>query len=70
MALDTKQKRGSATLLTLPFRAWLTEPDGALTVEDRTALLKLAATFGATMTHVRSHRYGMRSRNRTFVVQE
>jgi hypothetical protein len=70
MSLDSKNKRGSAVGLSLPFRTWLAEPDGTLTVDDRTALLKLAATFGATMTHVRSHRYGMRSRNRTFVVQE
>jgi hypothetical protein len=70
MALDSKNKRGSAMLLTIPFRQWLAEPDGTLAVEDRMSLLKLAATFAAVVTYVRSHRYSLRVRRRIYVVVE
>jgi len=40
MALDTKQKRGSAICLSLPHRQWLAEPDGTLSSTDRMSLLK------------------------------
>lgn len=40
MAIDSKQKRGSAIGVGLPFRQWLSEPSGALDVDDRLSLLK------------------------------
>ena len=43
MALDTKSKRGSATTLAMPFRLWLTEPNGTIAVGPRIALLKLCS---------------------------
>ncbi len=44
MALDSKQKRGSAINLGLPFRAWLAEPDGTLDASDRASVgLKLCS---------------------------
>lgn len=38
MALDTKQKRGSALLMGQPWRGWLAEPSGALPVASRISL--------------------------------
>jgi hypothetical protein len=43
MALDSKQKRGSAIELTMPHRAWLANPDGTVADTDRASLLKLAS---------------------------
>jgi hypothetical protein len=43
MSLDSKQKRGSAMLVSMPFRSWLAEPDGVLASTDRLSLLKLCS---------------------------
>ena len=43
MALDTKQKRGSALNLSNPSRPWLVEPDGTLANTDRLSLLRFAS---------------------------
>ena len=43
VALDSKQKRGSAIGLSLPFRQWLAEPDGTLSATDRVSLVKLCS---------------------------
>lgn len=40
MALDSKQKRGSAINCGIPFRRWLAEPDGTLADTDRVSLMK------------------------------
>jgi len=48
MALDTKQKRGSVLELSLPFREWLSDPDGSLAAGDRQALLKLGSAVAAS----------------------
>lgn len=45
MALDSKQKRGSAIGVTMPSRSWLAEPDGTLASTDRLSLMKLCATI-------------------------
>jgi len=45
MALDSKQKRGSAISLTMPHRSWLAEPDGTLADTDRMSLLKLCSAI-------------------------
>lgn len=49
MALDSKQKRGSALDLTMPFRSWLSEPDGTIAATDRQSFVKLctAVAFSA-----------------------
>lgn len=39
--LDTKHKRGSSISMGAPFRSWLSEPAGTLTVAARVSLLKL-----------------------------
>lgn len=70
MALDTKTKRGSAMGMTLPYRPWLTEPDGTLAVDDRVALLKLAASIApAAATLVNVRRFALRARRRAFEVE-
>lgn len=43
MALDSKQKRGSAVSMSLPFRQWLAEPDGTLANTDRMSMVKFAS---------------------------
>lgn len=43
MALDSKQKRGSAMSMTMPNRLWLAVPDGTLANTDRMSLLKLCS---------------------------
>ena len=43
MALDSKQKRGSAMLVGMPFRTWLTEPTGTVSVGPRLSLLRLCS---------------------------
>ncbi len=45
MSLDTKQKRGSAISIGLPYRQWLSDPDGTLDSADRVALLKLCSAI-------------------------
>lgn len=72
MALDSENKRGSAMLLTLPYRPWLAEPDGTLDSADRVSLLKLcsAVTPTSSATLTTRHRYGIGSRTRVFVVPE
>lgn len=45
MALDTKQKRGSAINMAQPWRIWLAEPDGTLDANDRISLLKLCSAI-------------------------
>ena len=45
MALDSKQKRGSAISLTIPYRSWLAEPDGTLADTDRMSLLKMCSAI-------------------------
>jgi hypothetical protein len=70
MALDTKQKRGSAIDLTLGFRSWLAEPDGSLAVTDRLSLLKLASAVspaGGILVNV--HRFALRARVRDWDVE-
>jgi hypothetical protein len=47
MAIDTKNKQGSAMLLTMPWRPWLAEPDGSLDGSDQLSLLKLYAGTAA-----------------------
>ena len=48
--LDSKQKRGSAIGVSLPFRQWLAEPSGALPVASRLSLLRyVSATIAATI---------------------
>ena len=69
MALDTEQKRGSAMEVSMPWRQWLAEPDGSFNAGDRASLLKLATPTTA-VTYVRSHRYALRARRRTYVVIE
>lgn len=48
MSLDTKQKRGSAVHMGLPFRRWLAEPDGTVAVGDRASLLKLCSSVASS----------------------
>lgn len=43
MALDTKQKQGSAMLIGMPFRPWLTEPQATPDAGDRLSLLRLCS---------------------------
>jgi hypothetical protein len=45
MSLDTKQKRGSATLISLPFRPWLANPDGTLSAADRLSVMRYAGAI-------------------------
>lgn len=45
MALDSKQKRGSAISISLPQRQWLAEPDGTLANTDRVSLAKLCSAI-------------------------
>ena len=45
MALDTKQKRGSAIGISLPFRQWLSNPSGTVVATDRLSLLKLSGAI-------------------------
>lgn len=48
MSLDSKQKRGSAIEMTMPFRIWCSEPNGSLGSEQRASILKLcSAVFEA-----------------------
>lgn len=47
MALDSKQKRGSAISLSSPHRQWLSEPAGSLSVNNRQSLLKLCSAITA-----------------------
>lgn len=47
MALDSKQKRGSAISLSLPHRQWLQEPDGTIAASDRLSLVKLCSAIAA-----------------------
>lgn len=54
MALDSKQKRGSAIDVGQPNRQWLLEPDGTISGADKQSLAKLcsgvAASGGSTGT--------------------
>lgn len=51
MALDSKQKRGSAVHTKLPFRRWLSNPAGDLTASTgRLSILKLCSAVAATVT--------------------
>ena len=43
MALDTKQKKGSAIGLTLPWRNWLAEPVATIGDGEKLSLLKLCS---------------------------
>lgn len=54
MALDSKQKRGSALDMSLPQRQWLAEPDGTLANTDRVSLVKLcsAVTPGGAVSGI------------------
>lgn len=45
MALDSKQKRGSAIGMSLPHRQWAAEPDGTLANTDRVSLMKYCAAI-------------------------
>jgi hypothetical protein len=70
MALDTKQKRGSAIDLTLGFRSWLAEPDGSLAVADRVSLLKLSSGVPpSAVSLVNVHRFALRARVRDWDVE-
>jgi hypothetical protein len=44
MSLDTKQRRGSAIGVSLPFRQWLAEPTGYLHLPSRLSLLRYVAS--------------------------
>lgn len=48
MSLDSKQKRGSAMLVGMPFRTWLTEPTGTVSVGPRLSLLRLCSAVTPT----------------------
>jgi hypothetical protein len=43
MALDTKQKQGSAIDVGLPWRQWTTEPTASIAESDRLSLAKLCS---------------------------
>jgi hypothetical protein len=43
VALDTKQKQGSALDIGMPFRQWLAEPVAVLTSAEHLSLLKLCS---------------------------
>lgn len=47
MALDSKQKRGSAIGILSPSRQWLTEPTGTIDTTPRQSLLKLCSAIAA-----------------------
>ena len=49
MALDSAQKRGSAISLADPFRTWLTEPTGTVSVGPRLSLLRLCSAVTPTV---------------------
>lgn len=52
MALDTKQKRGSAMLPSAPYRTWASDPAGASTSANRMALMHFAAVAAAAVVVV------------------
>lgn len=45
MALDTKQKRGSAVGIANPSRQWLVEPSGTLGATNRLSLLRYCSAI-------------------------
>ena len=45
MALDNKQKRGSATHIGLPWRHWLAEPSGDVDYQERISILKFCSAI-------------------------
>lgn len=52
MALNTKQRRGSAIGVSLPFRQWLAEPSGSLPLASRLSLLRYVASVSAAFGHL------------------
>lgn len=58
MALDSRRKRGSAIGIGIPWRSWVTIPDGTITAADRQMFLKLcsAVTITAGSTGVKRRR--------------
>lgn len=46
MSLDTKQKRGSAVSIALPWRAWVSDPSGISDFPDRLSFLHYASASG------------------------
>lgn len=50
MALDSKQKRGSAMLLGQPWRGWLAEPTGTVTSASRISLRWWCSAVPPTLT--------------------
>jgi hypothetical protein len=41
MSLDTDLKRGSAILLTIPFRPWIAVPSASVGDQERASIIKL-----------------------------
>lgn len=46
MSLDSKQKRGSAISVALPWRAWVSDPNGSIEFGDRLSFLRFASANG------------------------
>jgi hypothetical protein len=46
MSLDTKQKRGSAISMSLPWRAWVSDPSGISEFADRLSFVHFASASG------------------------
>lgn len=49
MALDTKHKRGSAMIIGMPFRPWLSEPAGTIGGSQRLSLLRFCGSTTAVI---------------------
>lgn len=66
MSLDTYQKRGSAMMLSLPFRPWIFVPDGTIDETDRQAaeFYSTAIAFAEPAPAVNSEPITWRRRNR------
>lgn len=70
MALDTKQKQGSAIGITLPFRPWLTEPVVSIGAGEQLSLLKLCSEpTAAAVSVVTVHRFTLRARIRSWTLR-
>ena len=45
MSLSTKQRRGSAMLIGLPYRPWISEPDGNVDFGSRLSMLRYCSAI-------------------------
>lgn len=52
MSLDTKQKRGSAINIGMPFRRWQVEPSGNLNPSKQLSLLRYSSAIDPLFTAV------------------